>query len=460
MDLLTTLNNITLPEYQTGLIEQRIHNTVLLQRLKPRIKRASFDAGGNLIMGVETFYPIPGGPRSESQDMPTPTRHAHVQMYDTTKEVVNVAGISRRVLERLHQAGSQSFVDFARRALDNCGRGMDVLLNLILHGDSTGRLAQVASKGGSGTSGDPYYVVVDNTRADFGWDGATMIREGMRIDIINWAGPTLRVSGLTVIRKSGNTIYLGPDGEYGGDDSGFANVADNDIVVLSGAITISGGSMTFNLPNGLLNLVDDGTTTPGPGSGRNGSWAGPVIHGLNRTTADGAHLRAIVSKASDWATGGVDGTPHEWDLEVLEYHMSLIEDGSSGGQLTAMYMSPATERALKRRAQVEMGAMVEVGTGAIIPGRYCPQYNFRGRNIPIIVVPTLPDGTIYMLDETQITYYEEFPIYWYDGFATKPWFESPGARNLMLEAWMRTCFQLVIQHGDACLRLEDLMVTT
>lgn len=451
MDYLSALNALAIPEYQQGLIDQRVMKSVLMQRLKPRIKAAKFDAGGNLIMGVETLVPIPGGARTEGQDVMLPGKHAYAQMSEDVKQLMNVAGISKEVMERLSKAGKQAFANEPDRVLKNCGMGMDVLLNIALHGDSTGRLGQVASATGDGTG---CVVTLDNTREDFGWAGTAMIWPGMRVDIKTWADGTEKVLGMTIISMTSTTITLGSVATYGGTYS--AAPADNDIVFISGSATWGGSSWTFNMPNGILNLIDDGATTAGPGSGRNGSWAGASLHGLDRTTANGAHLKAQIMKANDWGSGTA-GTPASFDLDDIEAQIDNVEHyGSSGSTVTAMYCTAKTVRAIKRKSVLEMGAMYQVGDGEIVPGRHVNYYNYNGRKIPFIPIPTLPESTIIFADENQITWHEHVPLGFCDDYPTKPWFPAPGERNLTFEAWMRTVYNLTVKNASGMVRMEDL----
>lgn len=470
MDLLSALNNLAIPEYQKGLIEQRIINVLLLQRLKPRMKTAKFDAGGNLIFGVETLYPIPGGAVPENTSVMLPGAHSFERMSANVKEIINPAGVSRQVMERL-RTNAQGFANMPDRALKSCGKGMDVLLNLGLHGDGTGRLAQ-ASGAQTGTNSQAgldvgWVVPLDNNRVNFGWAAESLISPGMRVDIKRWADGTPIVTGATVIATARISNVV--DAETGTitiqGGTWYAPVADNDIVFQAGAVTYAGsgaiGSVTdtgsFNLPEGIMSLCDDGATTAGPGANANGSWRGVTFQGLDRTAAAGAHLKARIYKADDWATGGAAGTLATYTLDDIDGILDAVEKyGTGGNTITAMYMTPKTLRSLKRKGEMAMGAVMQVGSGEIIPGRFTKQYNYGGRNIPTFDIPTLPENSIYLLDENQITWQDHVKLGWYDGYGTTPWFPSPASRALLFEAWMRIAYQLTVDNCLGFARIEDL----
>lgn len=513
------MNNLALPEYQKGLIDAYHENVVLYQRFKSRIKKAKFTAGGSLVIGAETGFPVNARPLPEGTDVQVPGKHGYQQMSADVFKLIASVGISEDAMLRLSN-DHQAFADLADRELKNCRRSMEIIQNMALHGDTTGRLGIVVGyKSGvsyvdaSGKShSDGLKLYFGNLRQFFGWDGVTMMVPNQVIDVICFnpgqtgndtvghgalklkeavvqfvsspageamtdatvstgnnpvtgvAYATTDVMPYVIVALNNNSGTTCINVEPGADDLGY------DVAFMSGAVktsNITGASaatFSYYLPQGLLSLIDDGSFAPEGGTiltgqNCNGSWAGTTFQGVDRTSAMGGILKARVYTAADWG-GGTAGVLQTYCLDDIEAIIDDIEKyGHSGGQVTAMFMTPRMQRSLKRKTQLEQNYLTPVGRdGEIVPGRYVSYYMTRGRKIPIIEISTLPENTIFFMDERQITWQEFIPTEFREYNGCKPWFE-PGNRNLQFEAWLQTSYNITVERCDNFARMGDLLDT-
>jgi len=448
------LNNIFKQQWLDSVVRANKIKMLLMERWYPRVKNASeFQTlNDKYIIPVETFSPYAGGGRAEAGDMTSPAPPSYAQATAGVFEVTSVAGLT----EEARKGKSDAVVKEAARSLERAAEGYRLQCNMLLHGDGTGRLAQVASY----AAGPPATVTVDNTRANFGWAGCAMLYPGLKVDIITWGDATKNTYGVTItsVDRAAGTFTIGATADYGGTlGTDGSAPQDNDIVVLSGMMD---SKTSFRAPFGLLSLVDDGSiTTTGPGQG-NGSWYDTTFMGLDRTAAANSFLRAQVWKADDWASGGSAGTLADFDLSDITGRIDLMEFADTSCEITCMLMSPSTEQCINRKARLETTAVTQIGAdNKVIPGWYTPVFMHRGRKIPIFIINTIPDNTIYFLDESKLLILKEFDETWWEYNGSKPWFQ-PGNRNLTYEAWLRGKWNLVATRCDCFGRMEDLDTTT
>jgi hypothetical protein len=182
--------------------------------------------------------------------------------------------------------------------------------------------------------------------------------------------------------------------------------------------------------------------------------------GVDRTTAMMGILQAQVFGAADWG-GGTNGVLQSYDLRDVEYIISSLEQyNHAGGMVTDLLMTPNTETSFTAKAKLEDNYRAEAAAdGELSPGRYVGYYLYRGRKIPIHEVATLPENTIFFMDTRQLTYHEYIAPEFYDMYGTSPWFNQPGTRARMFEAWLQTAYQITAQRCDTMARMGDLLTT-
>ena len=426
----------------------------LLARVESKYDAADYFLGKYAVIRMKTAVPYNVAPRVEAGDVPLPGQHAFEAMRVRLREYTGSTGITQNEME---EAAGQPLAAgvLAEEKLADCIADMRRTLNMELGGDGTGRLARVASWNGTTKT-----VTVDNTIADFGWSGCARIRDGMKVDIYTVADITgssawtVKCSGVTVsnVNRALGTFVV----------SGSTNApADGDFVFLSNSVTLTpdGKFSSFNGCQGLMNIVDDGATT-GWGSGgdtNNGSWYGATFQGVDRRLYP--QLQAKILKANDWGTGTA-GTPASWDLAVINDAIRWVdEEGDGDGDVSALYMNGRMRDCLMRKAANEQNPFVTTDDGKIVPGMYIEQFRTsNGKLLPIIPITGLPNNTIYAVTERDFKLYWPVKPSWYKRNG-QIWAESPGARNMTYEAWLRTVIQLGARRCDNCVRIEDLLDT-
>jgi hypothetical protein len=449
VETLSTLNAVARDEYLNDLVEKYIPKILLYNRWNPLIDTKAFNAEGKAVLEIENVVPISGGFRQESEEVIRGGAHSYGKIEFDVRQLMTVTEVTDETM-RKYKNSPHKFGDVSRRYLNHCIRAYQVLKNLQYHGDGTGRLARVSAFNAS-----TGVVTVDNTRADFGWDKCAYIEPGMLVDIYTFTDGTEKAVGCTVtaVNKVAGTFTIS-GGEIGEDASA---PADNDIVFAYKAAewNATTSAWDFRFGNGIMNLVDDGSLPAGGDyvSGWNGSWSGRTIFGVDRTLYP--TLQAHILKADDWGSGTA-GTPATWDLNAFTECFDVVEyDGDGDEQISVLLGNQKMERALARKCAVEYNTMAQFGPdGKVMTGIQVPTYKIKGRNVPFIVISSLPDNTIYALDESQIFIPTSETPHWHAMNGTKPWFQT--RRDLTYEAWYWGEDELAARTCRGFIRIEDL----
>ncbi len=437
----------------------------LYHRITAQTDPKAFDGEYAKIV-MHTSWPQNAQPRVERGDVVKPGIDEFKEQHILLAQYMSSIGWTQEEAERAVKTNRAAVLDLVNLKTKNAPIDMRRKMNMAYSGDGTGRLARVASYGGTRT------VTVDNDRADFGIQGLQWIRLGDYVDIYTvpdiagtsaWTTKCTNCK-VTEISKSLLTFQITT---VTNDSTSVISQspADGDFVFLANSVTFTSDSKfsSWNGAMGLMGIVDDGSSVGnefnnGSGNAYNSSWGGATFQNLTRTTYP--QLMAKVLRAGDWASGGADGTAATCSLGVVDDCIRYIEErGDGGGTVTAMYMNGSTRAWVAEMAYAAHNAFEAVKEGKIVPGFQLMGYRMGDRVIPVITIDTLPDGQIYMGDENDLVRFEPKPIGWHPNKSGEIIFESPGTRNLTYESWLRT----ITQRGAyACwnwLRLEDIDVS-
>lgn len=460
-DVIATINDFLRNRYDmSGVSALRVYRNPVLERVRKVASKEdlfAYATGKGHTLTIQTSAPMNTAGRGETEDWPKPGKTTFKQL--TVREIQYAAstGITQEEQDEAtrSEAGVATLLDIKLRDLRDALR---FRLQCGVRGDGTGRLARVASFAGGSAGG---VLTLQNTAANFGWDGASMMIPDMVVDVYGISGTTWtkRLTGyyVTAINTSVPTAHTvtiapGPDGSFTG------NPASGDVVFLSGSALPVDSSLDpttgWRELNGLLYLVDDGSSSFASGGG--GSFRGVTYLGVNRTAYPTLMSRVI--KLWD------NNQPVSWDLETLMQPIRDIDSGFADGRVTALYCHPDMAAAIARKAAAAHNATTLVTDGKVTGGYYTRELNVEGRMIPIIPMPQgWPKHTILGVDEEQLRLYLPQDITFVNPYTGKTgtsqvFFGSPGARNLTFEAWLRFVGQLVMLRCDSSFRLEGLRV--
>ena len=436
-----------------GLLGKIAHRNPFLARIDKVSNQAEFH--GKYGKGVlQTVFNRNAGPRKELEDVMLPLPDDFEEVRIGIKQAMGSFGWTQEELEDAVLGDNDAVIDLIDLKTRNLPEDMRRLLNIFYAGDSTGRLARVASYNAS-----TRVVTIDSLPADFTWKLAQWIENGMTVDILTVADITgaaawtIKAQSVRVDQKTqalGNpTTATFRITAVDGDANSVieASPADGDFVFLRNAVTLD-SSLKFvewNCPYGMLAIMDDGSSIgnefhDGSVAGANGCWAGGTIWNQLRTDLD--QLMCQMWRAGDWKTGGTDGTVEIASVAILqEIIRQNVELGKGGQEISALWMGGETRDWLARAAAAEHNAFRPSESGKIIPGIYTESMRTStGRLVDIVTMsPGLPAGHIVGMAETNLTRYTKVPMGWHKENGHVIF--VPG-RNLTYESWMRTRYNL------------------
>jgi hypothetical protein len=426
------------------------------------------------------------GPRAERGDVPQPGLDNFAEQHITLFQYMNSIGWTDEEARHAVRTNKAAVIDLVEFKMKNAPNDMRWKLNHAFQSDGTGRLARVSAYNAGS-------MTVDNTVADFGWDKCNFLKNGMIVDVYTVGGIVAGTSQwtckalqckITGINRSAGTFTIAAQSNVTTSFLGTAgNVpADGDFVFISNSALLSSGASTdttgyvptagatpyfrgwLHTP-GLMTIIDDGVTSAGNEfnaggaiKGYNGNWNGTTFQNLNRTLYP--QLQAQIMQANDWG-GGTAGTAQTCSIrEIQDVIRGIDEEGEGGGLISCLYMNGATRDWLTEAAAATKTVTISQ-TEEIIPGvKGATMFRTsEGREIPVVPCPTMPNGTIAGIDESDMILFESVPLDWKNYGDMGRIFPSPGTRNLTFESWMQT--ELVLA-ANACwnaFRMEDIDIT-
>jgi hypothetical protein len=400
---------------------------------------------------MQTLYNYNASPREELDDVVLPLTDQFAEVKFGVYQVMSSIGWTQEEAEDAVKGGADAVIDLVQRKVQRAPIDIRRKLNYFLATDGTGRLGRVSGYN-AGT------VTVDNTKADFGWDLLQWIYNGMLIDIFTvaditgtgaWTTKATRVR-VSSVNNAAGTFTITAVSNYGGS-SIAAPPADGDFVFVTNSVKLDTANKfaRFAVPYGKMLLLDDGSSAGyefnaggGAGVGYNGCWYGKDIYGLDRTQYE--QMMCQMWRASQWAAGGVNGTPSICSVAQIQEIIRLLdEDSEAGSLISALYMNGKTRDWLARTAAAEHNGFTNITSGKITPGIVCDGFRTAtGRMVDVVPMVGMPDGHMDFVCEEDLIRLEKVPVGWHmlDG---KKVFTPPGARNLTQESWMRTRFNTV-----------------
>lgn len=481
-DVISGVNEILKNVDMSGVTDLRVYKNPFLARLEREIEHDNFYTGAGARMSLKATVPMNARPRVDAQDVPLPTPHTFTRMTVNLAEYVASTGITIKEQE-VAKRSKTAVANLADIKLEDLKDDLRFRLNNAARGDGTGRLGYVGSVsatlgGATGTGGSPWHVTLGNTGVNFGWGGADRFEVGMFVDIVepdtpdSTSGWNVRATNLQVtsvdyatgvvvlsaLTQNGVAISTVVDTSNMNTKGNYGNLA-NDMIVSAGALTFTGtssaGISTWNEMNGLLALVDDGTSTFNDTAGTGtGCYRGKYFQGIADRTTMPQLCSTVYNK---W-----NGTsPGSWDLEDILKPIRDVDFGYSGGQTTALYVHPDMQAAIARKAYQANNALVNVNDNKVTGGYYTKTLiTSTGRSVPIIPMQGHPLNTIVGVceDDYKVIMPNDigFVNPYSPGGGGDPFFAAPGSRNLTYEAWLRCELNVVAERCDNSFRIEGL----
>jgi len=419
------------------------------------IDRDSF-VGDKIEILIEKDWEFTAKPHYEDADIPRPSDFEFDKQLIPLREVIVNNGLTKQAMDRA-TGGAASWGRIVDRVLQRGLIDLDWLMNISLIGNGSGALARVVS---AVHAAGVVTVTCDNTYTDFGWENVALLKKGMRVEIYNAAGDTLRtvsggvvISGTPVFGDRNNGAPAGVTGTFTFAAAVDPGLADNDVVYIYDAKT---SALTQPLPQGLLAFVQ--------GNGDDYAGAAALTTFQNLTRASYACLKGRVYQASDFASGGVDGTPDDWDLSVISDATKDVKRGGSKGDTDLILCSEELATAIGRKNRAEAGITVQAGATTnlnqvAVGGQYA-KFFIRpsdDRPIPIRVAETIPENCLYGLAlESSGMRWHPFGDIDYMRLTGDIWMKSPDDRKANFEAPRGGYYQISTGRNDPLFCIQDL----
>ncbi|HNQ89820.1 MAG TPA: hypothetical protein PKM73_14470 [Verrucomicrobiota bacterium] len=221
------LIEVTRDKFFPRIIPQIFQEHPLLQKVRKAVP-------GEEMIGLKLVIPLKLDNASSTvfstnitseMDLPLGGRTVNDQLTITPRKAMSTVSVADVLIDRMQEGGS-----WARPwayEMDSLKEDMGNKIGYMLHGDSTAKLATVASF----SSGTPATVTVDSTR---------MLNEGMKIDFIRSGSDVSNAVSITITRITSATTFTAtisgtpqaadvivPEDSYGAGPHGLGTVMDN-----------------------------------------------------------------------------------------------------------------------------------------------------------------------------------------------------------------------------------------
>jgi hypothetical protein len=446
---------------EPGLIQpDTIINSPLLRALESRLIRAQF-RGKNAELEVLTAMALTGGPSTDESTI----RYAGEDTYSTgyapmRRLEVNVGSTMGAIHASANAGTDGSWGKVILEKLKHRKIDWDLTLDQVLMGNGSGVRGVVLS---SSYNGGTLTITLDNTYRETGWENTAMLRKGQRVEIYHagivtdGAGATnFPITAVTFGNRDNGAATTGTIAITVGSDIS-ASCVDNDLIYIRGGISLG---VTLPEPMGIIAHLQ----------GNGDSYAGTSALATYQafTRANLSSMKALVWDAADFASGGVGGTPDDWELRNLAQFVNEIRRGSGQDGPDLMLVSSQMAQTLADKNRQNQGVNIAVRTmqnageqqKMVIGVEYASTFRTGGQDIEIAVADTVPDNVIHFIRKEDFRWMQRSPGFY--NYASDlnmgdVWMPSKGDRYNAIEAPFGGEMQIMAHRCDRSGTIQDLI---